>query len=134
MTIRDVIVGLVGVLIGALAYHWLGVIRKKFNAAAKRKADMLAFLYKLFAQMAAIPTSEHGPPPQAELIFHKALPQYKEHVDKIKGDFEGNAKFEEVINECGLSEEDLCQPAEVLRTHLLAKVQAVAVFLEGGKK
>jgi len=77
MTLRDVIVGLVGILIGGLVYHGFAVMRHKSNSAAKRKADMLAFLYKLFAQMAAIPTSKYGSPAQAELIFHKALPHSK---------------------------------------------------------
>jgi len=52
----------------------------------------------------------------------------------MKGDFEDNVMFDEVMNDCALAEEDLRQPKEVLRTILLVKVQAVAEFLEGGKK
>ena len=134
MTLRDVADGLIGVLIGALASYLLITRRNKAASAAKRRSDFLAFLYKWFAQMAASPTSPDDPPTHTEDIFQKSLPQFREHIAMTKADFEGNAAFEKVVGECVLTEEDMCQPPAVVRTLLLAKVQAVADFIEDGQK
>ena len=69
MTLRDAYCWLFGVLITALVAHLLTKDRTAAADASKRKADALAYLYKWFAKMAAVPTSKGAAPAKPDVVF-----------------------------------------------------------------
>ena len=117
-------------MVGAFINHCLAASRAKVSDAANRKADALAFLYKWFATVAAVPLDSRAPPAKPDAAFREGLPDFRAHVAKIKGDLERNAAFEKAVLECVWTDNLRQQPTADLRGALLAKIQAVADALE----